>query len=143
MLGNLYNTDVLSLASTLENGRLDAPDGTARKVSKLCGSEVELDVAMDGERVSDAAIRIEACALGQASAALLLERIRGATLAELVEARDGLRAMLKQDTDAPTGRFDRLALLDVVRAYPARHQSVMLAWNAAVSAIEAAKGSGG
>ena len=142
MLGNLYSSDVLTLASTLENGRLGAPDGTARKVSKLCGSEVEIDVAMDGERVADAALRIEACALGQASAALLLEQIRGATLAELTDARDGLRAMLKEDAEPPAGRFERLALLTGVRAYPARHQSVMLAWDAAVDAVAAARGSG-
>ena len=138
MLGSLYSTDVLSLASTLENGHLFAPDGTARKLSKLCGSEVEIDVAMDGDRVADAAIRIEACALGQASAALLLEQIRGATLDELVAARDALRAMLKEDGPAPTGRFARLALLEGVRAYPARHQSTLLAWEAAVAAVEAA-----
>jgi len=140
MLGTLYSTDILTLSSTLENAALDHPDGTARKVSKLCGSWVEIDVALDGDQVSDAAMRVQACALGQASAAILKERIVGSSLAELIEARDGLRAMLKEERPAPTGRFERLILLEGVRAYPARHQSTMLAFDAAVAAVEMAVG---
>ncbi|GLQ23609.1 iron-sulfur cluster assembly scaffold protein [Algimonas ampicilliniresistens] len=140
MLGSLYSTDILTLSSTLENKALDHPDGTARKVSKMCGSWVEIDIAMNGDEISDVALRVQACALGQASAAILKEQIVGSTLAALIEARDGLRAMLKDDGPAPTGRFGRLVLLEGVRAYPARHQSTMLAFEAAVEAVEIAMG---
>ena len=140
MLGKLYSTDILTLSSTLKNAALPDPDGTSRNVSKLCGSWVELDVKMDGEAVADVAMRVQACALGQASAAILQAHIVGATLDELVEARDGLRAMLKEDAAPPTGRFERLALLEGVRAYPARHQSTMLAFEAAVEAVKRAQG---
>lgn len=137
MVGGLYNTDILSLAGQLRAERLTEPDGTARKTARLCGSELELDVEMDGERVADAAIRVQACALGQASAAVLMDSVVGATLEELVEARDSLAAMLKEGGATPEGRFARLALLEGVREYPARHQSVMLAWDAAVEAVRA------
>jgi len=136
VLGKLYSSDILSLSATLQNAALDAPDGTSRKVSKLCGSWVEIDVRMDGEVVSDVALRVQACALGQASAAILQERIIGASLTELIEARDGLKAMLKEGAEPPSGRFERLAMLAGVRDYPARHQSTMLAFEAAVDAIE-------
>lgn len=138
MLGTLYSTDILTLSATLKNAVLDAPDGTARKVSKLCGSWVEIDVKMDGECVNDAALRVQACALGQASAAILQESLIGADLGELTAARDGLCAMLKENAAAPEGRYARLALLEGVRAYPARHQSTMLAFEAAVEAVEMA-----
>lgn len=136
MLGTLYNSDILTLSSTLKNGALDAPDGTARKVSKLCGSWVEIDVSMDGDIIKDVALRVEACALGQASAAILQEQIIGACLSDLVAARDGLRAMLTEGAAPPVGRFERLAMLEGVRAYPARHQSTMLAFGAAIEAVE-------
>lgn len=138
MLGTLYSSDILTLSSTLKNAALDAPDGTARKVSKLCGSWVEIDVNVDGDVVRDVALRVQACALGQASAAILQEQIIGARLDELIAARDGLRAMLKEDAAPPTGRFERLALLEGVRAYPTRHQSTTLAFEAAVEAVEMA-----
>lgn len=140
MLGTLYNSDILTLSSTLKNAALDNPDGTARKVSKLCGSWVEIDVRMDGDHVAEAALRVQACALGQASAAILKEQIVGATLADLTAACGGLRAMLKEGAEPPEGRFARLAMLQGVRDYPARHQSTLLAFEAAVTATEMAIG---
>ena len=50
-------------------------------------------------------------------------------------ARDNLKAMLKQSGPAPRGRFAELQLLQSARAYPARHQSIMLAFDAAVEAV--------
>jgi len=83
MFTDLYNTDILSLSSTLENAALTSPDGTARKVSKLCGSWLEIDLNIEGGVVSDCALRVQACALGQASAAILKEAIIGASFEEL------------------------------------------------------------
>ena len=136
MFDDLYNADILGLSATLENAALDAPDGTARKVSKLCGSWLEIDLKIDDGVVTDCAMRVQACALGQASAAILKASIIGAKLEELVVARDGLRAMLRDGGDPPAGRFARLSLLAGVAAYPARHTSTLLAFEAAVLAFE-------
>lgn len=138
MFTDLYNTDILTLSSTLENASLPHPDGTARKVSKLCGSWLEIDVKIEDGLVSDAALRVQACALGQASAAILKERIVGATLDEIKAARDELQAMLKEGAAPPTGRFEKLALLSGVAKYPARHTSTLLAFETAVAAFETA-----
>ncbi|WP_427454599.1 iron-sulfur cluster assembly scaffold protein [Litorimonas sp. WD9-15] len=138
MFSDLYNTDILSLSATLENAALPNPDGTARKVSKLCGSWLEIDLNVEDGVVSDCALRVQACALGQASAAILKESIIGSTLAELKTARDGLQALLKAGGEPPTGQFAKLALLSGVAAYPARHTSTLLAFEAAVAAFEAA-----
>jgi len=138
MFTDLYNTDILSLSATLENATLTSPDGTARKVSKLCGSWLEIDLMIEDEKVSECALRVQACALGQASAAILKEAIIGASLEELRDARDGLRAMLKESGKPPSGRFEKLALLVGVAKYPARHTSTLLAFDAAVAAFETA-----
>ena len=138
MIDDLYNTDILTLSSGLRNERLDTPDGSARKVSKLCGSWLEIDVNMLDGKVTEAALRVQACALGQASAAILKQSIQGASLAELRDARDALRAMLKEEGEPPTGRFEKLKLLKGVKAYPARHTSTLLAFEAAMEAVEMA-----
>jgi len=138
MFDDLYNTEILTLSASLKNERLAAPDGTARKVSKLCGSWLEIDVNMDGDVVGKVALRVQACALGQSSAAILQQGIISASLEEITEARDSLREMLKDGGDPPTGRFEKLALLKGVKAYPARHTSTMLAFDAAVEAIASA-----
>jgi len=138
MFTELYNTEILSLSATLANEALDAPQGSARKVSKLCGSWVEIDVNMENGLVSEAALRVQACALGQASAAILKAQIIGADLETLIEARDDLAQMLKAAGEAPSGRFARLKLLTGVADYPARHASTLLAFEAAVEAVEMA-----
>lgn len=143
MFSDLYNTDILSLSSSLKNESLAAPDGTARKVSTLCGSWLEIDLRIAEGVVSECALRVQACALGQGSAAILQGSIIGASLPELIAARDALRAMLKDGGEAPTGRFAKLALLAGVAKYPARHTSTMLAFDAAVAAFEDAQGSMG
>ncbi|MCF6221835.1 MAG: iron-sulfur cluster assembly scaffold protein [Robiginitomaculum sp.] len=139
MIDGLYNTDVLLLAAKISRvGSLDSPQGSARKVSKLCGSWVEVDICKGDEIVTDFAIRLQACALGQASAAILAEAVIGASTTELQDARDGLRAMLKQGADAPEGRFAKLCLLADVANYPARHTSTMLAFDAVLAAVAGA-----
>ncbi len=136
MFTDLYNTDILTLSSTLENAALPSPDGTARKVSKLCGSWLEIDLKIEGGVVTDSAMRVQACALGQASAAILKESILGANLDDLTAVRDSLQAMLKSGGEPPTGRFAKLTVLQGVAKYPARHISTMLAFDAAVAAFE-------
>jgi len=136
MFTDLYSPDILTLSATLENAALPSPDGTARKVSKLCGSWLEIDLNVEGGVVSTCALRVQACALGQASAAILKEAIIGASLEELTIARDGLHAMLKADGAPPAGRFAKLAILQGVAKYPARHTSTLLAFEAAVAAFD-------
>ncbi|HEX8234131.1 MAG TPA: iron-sulfur cluster assembly scaffold protein [Caulobacteraceae bacterium] len=139
MIDDLYSARILRLVAHMPRaGRLAAPDASAEKVSKLCGSRITVDVKVDGDRVSDFAQEVQACALGQAAAAVLGENVIGATPEELEVARNGLRAMLKQGAPAPEGRFADLAVLEQVKDYPARHASTLLAFEAAAEAARAA-----
>ncbi len=138
-MDDLYNMDVLSLAANIKHvGRLENPQSTARKVSKLCGSWLEVDVNMQDGKVAEFAMRLQACALGQASAAILSENIIGARIAEVQAARDALYAMLKTGGAPPKGRFAKLSLLKDVTNYPARHTATLLAFDAVLGAVHVA-----
>ncbi len=142
MLDDLYSARLLALAANLPHaGRLAAPDASAERTSKLCGSRVVVDVAMRDGRVVEFAQDVQACALGQASAGVLGEAVLGATAEELEHARDALAAMLADGAPPPEGRFAGLAALAPIRDYPARHASTRLAFEAAaVAAREAERG---
>jgi NifU-like protein involved in Fe-S cluster formation len=140
MIDDLYSARVLALAANMPHaGRLAAPQGSSQKVSKLCGSLVTVDLSLADGRVADFAQDVKACALGQASAAVLGAHVIGSSIAELQEARDALKAMLKTGGEPPEGRFADLRVLQVVRDYPARHASTMLAFEAAVEAAQRAE----
>ena len=136
MIDDLYSAKILRLVANIPHaGRLAAPDATAEKIAKLCGSKITVDVAMADGKVSDFAQEVRACALGQASAAVLGANIIGADVNEIEVARDALRAMLKDNGPAPEGRFSELSVLEAVKDYPARHASTLLAFEAALEAV--------
>jgi NifU-like protein involved in Fe-S cluster formation len=144
MAMDLYHARVLELAADISHvGRLAEPDGSSTKVSRVCGSTVTVDVALKDGRVGDLGMAVEACALGQAAAAILARHAVGSTPEEIAEARDALRAMLKDKGEPPGGKFWELRHLEGVRDYPPRHTSTMLAFEAAVAAIEEAQAKAG
>jgi NifU-like protein involved in Fe-S cluster formation len=140
VIDDLYSDRILALCANMPRaGRLVAPTASSEKVSKLCGSRVTVDVVMEGARVVDFAQDVRACALGQASAAVLGQSVIGASLGEIELARDALYAMLKADGPPPGGRFSDLAVLKPVKDYPARHASTLLAFEAALDAVRTAE----
>ena len=136
MIDELYSREILRRTTQLMHvGRLAAPQASADKVAKLCGSTIHVELTMDGDTVSDFAQEVQACALGQASAAILSQGIVGARADEVVKARDGLRGLLKgQVADFPD-RFKDFAILASVKDFPARHASTLLALEATSEAI--------
>jgi NifU-like protein involved in Fe-S cluster formation len=139
MIDDLYSANLLKLAANMPRaGRLAAPDASVEKVSKLCGSRVVVDVAMEGDRVADFAQDVKACALGQAAASVLGAHVVGASVAEIEMAASQFRAMLKEGASAPDGRFSDLVMLAPVKDYPARHTSTLLAFEATAEAVRKA-----
>ncbi len=140
MIDDLYSARILTLAANLpHSGRLAAPEGTAERVAKLCGSKAIIDVVLnDAGRVADFAQDVKACALGQAAAGVLGESVLGSTVGELLETREAMRDMLKSGTEGPSGRFEGLRVLKQVADYPARHASTMVAIEATLEAVQAA-----
>jgi NifU-like protein involved in Fe-S cluster formation len=139
-MDDLYHPRILELAADIPHvGRLDAPDGACTKVSRVCGSVVTVELKLKEGVVSEIAVHPKACALGQAATGVLAMNAIGARPQEIREARDALRAMLKESAPPPKGRFWELRHLEGVRDYPARHASTMLAFDAAVDALEQAQ----
>jgi NifU-like protein involved in Fe-S cluster formation len=137
----LYSRDILRLASSIPHlGRLDHPQASAERRSPVCGSRVAVDIAVDGEgRVAELGQEVKACALGQASAALMGAHAIGRTRAELEAARDSLAAYLAGRSDRP-GDWPGLEIFAEARRLPARHASILLAFDAAAEAAARAKG---
>lgn len=136
----LYSARILGLAADIPHlGRLSAPQGTSRRRSPLCGSTVTADVVVKDGKIVEFAQDVKACALGQASAAVLGEVVIGRTLPELQTARDSLRAMLKDGGPVPSAPFQGYEVLLPARDYKNRHASILLALEAVCEAMETAQ----
>ncbi|HET7409817.1 MAG TPA: iron-sulfur cluster assembly scaffold protein [Paracoccaceae bacterium] len=135
----LYSQRILALAAGIPHiGRLDAPEGSAMKRSPLCGSTVTVDVTLKDDRIAGFAQDVKACALGQASAAVLGAQVIGRSRDEIAAGRAELEAMLKQDGPAPAAPFDELEVLQPAKDYKNRHASILLAWDATLAAMDEA-----
>ena len=137
MINEVYNRRIIELAGTIPRiGRLAEPDATAKAVSRLCGSTVTVDLKMDGDRVSDFAHEVKACALGQASSSIMASHVVGSNADELRALRETVRQMLKENGEPPReGKWADIAVLEPVRDYKARHASTLLTFDAVVDAI--------
>lgn len=132
----LYSQRVLALTTAIPHvGRLDAPDGAARRRAPLCGSSIGVEVNVEGDRITGFAQDVRACALGQAAAAVVGSGVLCRTRAEIAEGRDALRAML-DGGPAPDAPWVDLAVLAVAREHPNRHASIMLAFEATLDALD-------
>jgi nitrogen fixation protein NifU and related proteins len=122
------------------HGHLDHPDLHAGDTNPLCGDRIALDLALDGDRVREVRFDGRGCAISQASASMLTERVEGATLDELraikpedifemlgvtigpARQRCALLSLrvLHQAIDGPyTGRYDAEDEEEVAAARPA------------------------
>jgi NifU-like protein involved in Fe-S cluster formation len=136
MLDDIYNKRILELAANIPRlGRLVAPDATAVAHSKLCGSKVTVDIVMRDGAIVDFAHEVKACALGQASSAIMASHIIGARADELRCVREQVRAMLKENGTPPQGKWADAAVLEPVRDFKARHASTLLTFDAVVDAV--------
>ena len=136
MLDAIYNKKILEFAGNIARlDRLADPQASAKAHSKLCGSTVEVDIAMEDGKVSDYGQTVNACALGQAAASVVGRLIIGADGDEMRALRKTMLAMLKEKGSPPTGKWEDLKYLEPVRDYPARHASMMLVFDAVEEAV--------
>ena len=136
----LYTTAILRLAASIPHlGRLELPQGRAELRSPTCGSRAKVEVRLDdGGRVIDLAQEIEACAFGQASAALMGAQAIGIDRIDATKALAAFTAWLSGERDDP-GSWPGLGELAPARPRTARHGAILLPFRALLAAIEDAE----
>jgi len=144
MLEHIYNKKILEFAADIPRlKKLERPDATAVAHSKLCGSKVTVDLAMNEGVVTDFGHDVKACALGQASSSIMARHVVGSSADELKSLRQQMYAMLKDNGPAPKGKWNDLEVLMPVRDFKARHASTLLTFDAVVDAISQIEGKDG
>jgi len=139
-LDDIYNQRIFELAAEIpRTEHIASPDASARAHSKLCGSTIEVELKLDGDRITDFGQTVKACLLGQASAAIVGREIVGTPADEFRAVAATMRRMLKEGGPRPDGRWADLGLLAPVKDYPHRHASTLLVFEAVERALDQAK----
>lgn len=136
-----YTPEILGLSIQIPHlGSLPPPAVAVEVVSPICGSRLTLFSRVEGGRVADFAWGIEACALGQASAALIGARALGESEFFFNTLADVLEIYLKSEV-ALGSDWSWLAPLAAARSVPQRHGSVLLPVRAFQRALSSSAGS--
>jgi NifU-like protein involved in Fe-S cluster formation len=138
----LYSPAMLGLATSLADYPLtDDLPLHAEARSRSCGSVITLGLALDDDGlIARIGMKVSACAIGQASAALLAQAIRGNNPGSVRVTADGLAAWLAGAGDLP--QWPGIDALAPARDHPGRHGALLLPWKAACMALSSAAAGG-
>ena len=120
-------------------GALDNATHKAEGYNPLCGDKVTVMLTLDEEgRVADIKFQGKGCAISQASASMMTERLAGLTLAQARKLMDGFLHLVKGEDVADLLPDDReyLDVMSGLSEFPMRVKCATLAWHTFKNAVE-------
>ncbi len=131
----LYSPALLGLATGLARFPFDpALPLQAETRSRICGSVMTIGLALDQHgRIAAVGMQVSACAIGQASAALLAEGAAGTDAGTIAATTDALERWLAGADKLP--QWPGMDVLAPAREHPGRHGALLLPWKAACMAL--------
>lgn len=138
----LYSPALLALAVELAGHPFDSASPLqAQARSRTCGSGLTFGCSVDGKgRIASLGMRVSACAVGQASAAIFAGGADGLSLEDIAAAYDDIARWLAGEGARPA--WPRLDMLEPALPHPGRHEAILLPWKAAMDALSKDGGAG-
>ena len=134
-LSDLYQQVILDHCKRPRNFHdLPAATCSAQGHNPLCGDQLKLFLAMDGDVIKDISFLGSGCCISKASASLLTEFAKGKPRGEVQKMFDHVREMVT--TGRSQGDVGKLAVFAVVYKFPARVKCAILAWHAVMAALK-------
>jgi nitrogen fixation NifU-like protein len=106
---------------------------SAQGHNPLCGDQLKLFLALDGDKIKDISFTGSGCCISKASASLLTEFAKGKTKSDLETMFGQVHEMVM--TGKVVGDVGKLAVFAGVHKYPARVKCAILSWHAVMSAL--------
>jgi nitrogen fixation NifU-like protein len=106
---------------------------SAQGHNPLCGDQLKLYLALDGEVIKDAAFVGSGCCISKASASLLTESVKGKATSDVRKMFGQVHEMVT--TGNVVGDVGKLAVFAGVYKFPARVKCAILAWHAVMAAL--------
>lgn len=117
---NSYNKKKLETCNFCEKGH-----------NPNCGDEIELEVKLNGDVIEDMAFLGHGCAISQSSTSIMIDTLRGKTIAEAKEIIKVFIEMIKReikDEEQLEKLEDAIAFRNISNM-PARVKCALLAWH--------------
>jgi len=135
---DLYSKELFAAAASLPPYRpLTNASASVRRVSRVCGSTLNLELKITDDTITDITADVKACALSQAASAIVISNSINANKAEIYRVRSEMISMLKDGGGAPMGeRWRDLQVLKPAVKFNQRHDSILLIFDALCEAFD-------
>jgi nitrogen fixation NifU-like protein len=134
-LSDLYQQVILDHCKKPRNFReLANPSLFAQGHNPLCGDQLKLYLAMDGDIIQDISFVGDGCCISKASASLLTENLKGKRKADVQKTFEQVHEMVT--SGEVKGDVGKLAVFAGVHKFPARVKCAILAWHAVMAALK-------
>lgn len=138
MLRELYTQIIMDHAQRPRNrGEIENADIEEHLLNPLCGDEVAVYAVFDGERVSNVKFSGRGCAISQASASMMTQRLMGKSREDAEAEIREFKAMMVGEKEFP--ETDDLVALKGVIQYPSRIKCATLSWTAFQNGLDGGK----
>lgn len=126
-LDRLYQDAILEHYKRPRNrGTLSDATHVHEGLNPSCGDELELFLKVEDGHVRQVRFEGAGCAISQASASMMTERIQGVSVVEALAVAADFKAMIRGET--PSDNLGEAAILQGVSKLPARVKCADLAW---------------
>jgi nitrogen fixation NifU-like protein len=137
-LSDLYQEVILDHNRRPRNfGVLADATRTSQGHNPLCGDRLTLYLKIDRDRIAGIAFEGSGCAISKASASLMTDAVKGASVTDALALFDRFHAMITTPPEQPIDEegVGKLAALAGVRQFPVRVKCASLAWHTLKAAL--------
>jgi nitrogen fixation NifU-like protein len=107
----------------------------------VCGDEISLCLALEGDRIVDVAADCRGCSISVASASMMAELLPGKSIGETHQLLDTFKGMMHGTPPPADLEIGDLDALEGVQKFPVRVKCALLAWTTLEEALKSRKGS--
>ena len=134
-LDDLYQEVIMDHNRRPRNYRkLDEANREVEGFNPLCGDQLTLYLAVEGDIITDVGFQAVGCAISKASASMMTESVKGLSVGDAERVFAEFHSMITQEDFDPDVLGDA-ELLQGVSRYPARIKCAALSWHALNSAL--------
>ena len=137
-VSSIYDDVIMDHIKNARNYR-ELPEASRRAegINPLCGDTFTVFIALEGDRIRDAAFQCACCGISMASASVMTGLVKDRTLQEASDMVRVFTQLVRNPAESKAVGIaaDQQAILSVVRASPARGNCAALAWRTLDAAL--------
>ena len=130
-INDIYSQIIIEHSSSKKNNKkLEKVTFSKKGINPSCGDEIVLDIYLENNIIIDAGFNGDGCAVSKASTSIMIDQIKGKTLAEAQDIADSFTKLIRKE-ELSEGEIESLGdaiSLKNIANMPARVKCATLPW---------------